>query len=61
MVAQKSLYHTGNELNIQFSRYFKYRGDKMSIDPEGNMFNIECQTTVYKTSEYVRGLPICVS
>jgi hypothetical protein len=46
MVARKSLYHTGNMLNMQFSRCFKYRAEKMSLDPEGNTFNIECQATV---------------
>jgi hypothetical protein len=36
-------------LNIEFSRRFKYRAEKRLLDPESNMFNIECQATVDKT------------
>jgi hypothetical protein len=46
---------------MQFTRYFKYRAEKMSLDPEGNLFIIESQATVDKACEYILGLPICVS
>jgi len=48
-------------LNMQFTWYLKYRAEKMSLDPEGNLFIIESQATVDKTCEYIRGLPICLS